>query len=397
VLIAIGVSGGIAAYKACEIVRGLDRAGADVQVILTRNATRFITPLTLQTLSRRKALVETFDTDEERTIQHIELTRQIAALTVAPATANVLAKFANGVADDLLSTFYLAVTAPVVLAPAMNTRMWLHATTRDNLATLERRGHQVVQPAEGWLAEGETGWGRLADPGAIVEATLIAARRSSELDGKKIVVTAGPTREIVDPVRFLSNRSSGKMGYALAAAAARRGARVVLISGPVSLAPPFGVERIEIETTEEMRAAVHAERDGADAVFMAAAVSDYRPQASAEKIKKSGSDLVLRLREGPDILAEAGSRRLERILVGFAAETESVVDNAQSKLARKNLDFIVANDVSGADVGLEADDNAVTILRRDGARWDVPRRSKILVAESILDRVFGSDSEGDPS
>jgi phosphopantothenoylcysteine decarboxylase/phosphopantothenate--cysteine ligase len=391
VLIALGVSGGIAAYKACEIVRGLDRAGADTQVILTRNATEFITPLTLQTLSRRKALVETFDPDEERTIQHIELTRRIAALVVAPATANVLGKFAHGVADDLLTTFYVSVTAPVVLAPSMNTRMWLHPATRESVATLERRGHHVVHPDSGWLAEGESGWGRLADPERIVEATLAAARRSTELAGKKIVVSAGATREPIDPVRYLSNRSSGKMGYALADAAARRGAEVVLISGPTRLAPPFGVERIAVESAEQMRDAVHRERRGAHALFMAAAVSDFVPVVSASKIKKDGSSLALELREGNDILAEAGADRAEEILVGFAAETESLLDNARAKLDRKNLDFIVANDVARAGIGMDADDNEVTILRRDGRRWDLPRDSKRRIAEAILDRVVGGE------
>jgi phosphopantothenoylcysteine decarboxylase/phosphopantothenate--cysteine ligase len=389
VLIALGVTGGIAAYKACEIVRGLDRAGAEVQVLMTENATRFITPLTLQTLSRRRVLHRAFDLDSEETIQHIELTRRVSALVVAPATANSLAKFANGVADDLLSTFYISVTAPVLVAPAMNTRMWLHPSTRENLARLAARGVQVVEPESGWLAEGETGWGRLAEPQSIVSAALAAARRSTQLEGKTIVVTAGPTREAVDPVRFLSNRSSGKMGYALAAAAARRGARVKLISGPVDLAAPFGVERSVVVDSASMRETLLAARDGAEAVFMAAAVSDYVPRAATSKIKRSGESLTLTLDEGPDILAELGRDRRERILVGFAAETESLVDNARDKLRRKHLDFIVANDVSQPGCGFDADDNAVTVLGRDGGVWEVPRRSKTEVAEAILDCVFG--------
>jgi phosphopantothenoylcysteine decarboxylase/phosphopantothenate--cysteine ligase len=389
VLVALGVSGGIAAYKACEIVRGLDRASVEVQVILTRNATEFVTPLTLQTLSRRRVLLEPFTLEQEQTIQHIELTRRIAALVVAPATANILAKFAHGVADDLLSTFYVSVTAPVIVAPAMNTRMWLHPTTRENVGLLRRRGVHVVEPASGWLAEGETGWGRLASPESIVEATLGAARRSSQLAGKRILVTAGPTREPIDPVRYLSNRSSGKMGYAVAAAAARRGADVVLISGPVDLAPPFGVRHVPVATVSEMRQAVLRHRPGAEAVFMAAAVSDYVPRAASSKIKKDGRSLTLTLEEGPDILEELGRKREERILVGFAAETESLLSNAKAKLARKNLDFIVANDVSRSDVGFEVDDNAVTILDRDGDRHEVPRAAKNRIAEAILDRVFG--------
>jgi len=394
-LIALGVSGGIAAYKACEVVRGLDTAGADVQVLMTRNATQFITPLTLQALSRRRVLIEQFDLDAEQTIQHIDLTRKIAALTVAPATANVLAKLAGGIADDLLSTFYVSVTAPVVVAPAMNTRMWLHSATQANLSRLKARGVRVVDPESGWLAEGETGWGRLAAPERIVAATLAAARRSRQLTGKTVLVTAGPTREAIDPVRFVSNRSSGKMGYALAAACARRGARVVLVSGPVDLPTPFGVERISIHTSAEMREAVLERRAGAEAVFMAAAVADYIPRAAQAKLKKSGGTLTLTLDEGPDILAGLGAERRERLLVGFAAETEALVDNARSKLERKNLDFIVANDVSRPGIGIEADDNAVTILGRAGEVWEVPRQSKAEVAEEILDRIFGTAGEAE--
>ena len=388
-LIALGVTGGIAAYKACEVVRGLNRGGADVQVIQTRNSARFITPLTLQTLSGRRVLCDVFDLGVEQTIQHIELTRRIDALVVAPATANALAKFARGIADDLLSTFFISVTAPVVLAPAMNTRMWLHPSTQESLALLKSRGAHVVEPDTGWLAEGETGWGRLAEPETIVSETLRLARRSSQLQGKKVVVTAGPTREAIDPVRFISNRSSGKMGYALAAAAARRGAEVVLVSGAVDRPLPYGVERVAVESLAEMREAVLEARTDAEAVFMAAAVSDYVPRFSESKIKKSGSGLTLALEEGPDILAELGRDRRERILVGFAAETESVLENASGKLERKNLDFIVANDVSKPGVGIEADDNAVTVLGRDGQAWEVSRRPKAEVAEAILDRIFG--------
>ena len=388
-LVALGVGGGIAAYKACEIVRALDRADVGVQVLLTRNATQFITPLTLQTLSRRKVLVEPFDLDDERTVQHIELTRRIAAFVVAPATANLLAKFSRGIADDLVSTFYTSVTAPVLVAPAMNTRMLLHPATQENLVRLRARGVRVVDAESGWLAEGEVGRGRMAEPSRIVEATLAAACRSRQLEGQTVVVTAGPTRERLDPVRFLSNRSSGKMGYALAAAAARRGARVTLISGPVNLAPPFGVECVPVETAAEMREEVLRARKGAAAVFMAAAVSDYVPQAVASKIKRSGGPLVLTLDEGTDILAELGRTREEPLLVGFAAETDDLIENARAKLERKNVDFVVANDVSRADIGFDSDHNQVTILGRDGGIWEVPRASKAEVAEAILDQVLG--------
>lgn len=394
-LIALGVTGGIAAYKTPEIVRGLDKAGADVQVILTTHATEFVTPLTLQTLSRRKVLIDQYDLDSDQTIQHIELTRSIDALVVAPATANILAKFARGVADDLLSTFYTAVTASVVVAPAMNTRMWQHPATQANLDVLRSRGVAIVDPESGWLAEGETGQGRMAEPGQVVERTLLAARRSTQLSGKKIVVTAGPTREPIDPVRFISNRSSGKMGYALAAAAARRGARVVLVSGPVNLPLPFGVDRVDVETSEQMSVAVNEARKGAEAVFMAAAVSDYIPRYAASKIKKSGEGLSLDLDEGPDILAGLGRDRDERVLVGFAAETDDLATNARSKLERKGADYIVANDVSRADIGMDSEDNAVTILGREGQVWEVPKASKAEIAEAILDRVLGPVPAGE--
>jgi phosphopantothenoylcysteine decarboxylase/phosphopantothenate--cysteine ligase len=397
VLIVLGVSGGIAAYKSPEIVRGLDKAGAEVQVILTDHAAEFVTPLTLQTLSRRRVLTGQYDRDDDRTIRHIELTRQVDVLVVAPATANTLAKMAQGVADDLLSTFYTAVTAPVVVAPAMNTRMWLHQATQDNLALLRARGVRVIDPESGWLAEGETGQGRMAEPETVVAAALDAARRSKTLAGRTIVVTAGPTREPLDPVRYLSNRSSGKMGYALAAAAARRGAQVVLISGPVDLPLPYGVERVCVESSAQMREAVMRARDGAEAVFMAAAVSDYLPRYSSSKVKKTGGTLELRLDEGPDILAELGRERRERVLVGFAAETEDLVANARAKLERKQVDFIVANDVSGADVGIGADHNAVTILARGGASWEVPRATKAEIAEAILDRTLGAVPAGEKS
>lgn len=389
-LIALGVSGGIAAYKACEIVRGLTKAGADVQVILTPAATRFVTPLTLQTLSRRRVMTDPWDLSSDETIQHVELARRIDVLAVAPATANALAKFAHGLADDLLSTFHVAVDKPVVLAPAMNTRMWFHPATRANVATLRERGARFVEPESGWLAEGEEGVGRLADPARIVEAVLAAARRGADLAGRTIVVTAGPTREAIDPVRYLSNRSSGKMGYAIAAAAARRGAEVVLVSGPTEIAPPGGVRLVRVETASQMREAVLEARGGAHAIFMVAAVSDYVPAAAPSKLKKTGSALTLVLDEGPDILAELGRMKGETILVGFAAETDDLLRNASDKLSRKNADFIVANDVSAPGLGFGSDRNAVTVLDRRGGRHAIPEGGKDAVAEAILDRVFGT-------
>lgn len=393
-LIALGVSGGIAAYKAAEIARGLIKAGADVQPILTDNAERFVTPLTLQTLTQRPVLTQTFDLDQTKTVQHIELAREVDALVVAPATANVLAKFARGIADDLLSTFFISVTCPIVLAPAMNTRMWLNDATQESLSALRKRGVRIVDPEAGWLAEREEGVGRLADPATIVEATLEVARRSTSLVGRTVVVSAGPTREPIDPVRFLTNRSSGKMGFALAEAAARRGATVHLVSGVVSLPTPFGVTRHDVETSAQLREKMLELRNGADAIFMAAAVSDYLPRTSEQKIKKSGASLTLTLDEGPDILAELGASRGDEVLVGFAAETQDLLNNAQAKLKKKGADFIVANDVSTKEIGFESNDNAVTILDADGGKRTIDRASKREVAEKILDHCLARVAAG---
>jgi phosphopantothenoylcysteine decarboxylase/phosphopantothenate--cysteine ligase len=389
VRVVLGVAGGIAAYKACEIVRRLTEQGASVQVVMTSNAERFITPLTLQTLSANKVWTDAWELDADDAIRHIELTRDLDVFAVAPATANVLAKMAHGLADDALSTFALAVTAPVVLAPAMNTRMWLHPATQSAIKTLRSRGATIIDPDSGWLAERETGLGRLAAPDRIASTILEAGRRARSLSGRKIVVAAGPTREPIDPVRYLSNGSSGKMGYALAAAAARRGAEVVLVSGPVDLAAPFGAKVIAVTTAREMREAVLAERRGAHAVFMVAAVSDYAPVPAPDKIKKTGGPLTLLLDEGPDILAELGRTKGPEILVGFAAETSDLLDNAAKKLTEKSADFIVANDVAAPGLGIGSDRNAVTILARDGGVWPVGEASKSEIADAILDRVVG--------
>jgi phosphopantothenoylcysteine decarboxylase/phosphopantothenate--cysteine ligase len=391
--VALGVTGGIAAYKACEIVRGLTRAGAEVQVILTPGGSRFITPLTLQTLSGNPVLRDQFELrddgqTDDRPVRHIELTRRISVFAVAPATANVLAKFARGIADDFLTTFHLAVTAPVVMAPAMNTRMWNHPATQENLGILQDRGVRMVGPGTGWLAEREEGVGRMAEPEEIVQEILTAGAISTALAGKKIVVTAGPTREPVDPVRYLSNRSSGKMGFALADAAVRRGAEVTLVSGPVALPTPPGVCRIDVDTSHQMRKAVLDSRAGCDAIIMAAAVADYLPQASRTKIKKTGSSLTLELDEGPDILKELGESRGQELLIGFAAETDDLLENARSKLQKKNLDYIVANDVAAEGIGIDAVENEVTILDRQGGSCHLPRDHKSRIAAAILDHVF---------
>jgi phosphopantothenoylcysteine decarboxylase/phosphopantothenate--cysteine ligase len=393
--VALGVTGGIAAYKAAEIVRGLDRAGVQVQVVMTRNGARFITPLTLQTLSRRPVIAEPWDLDPEAAVRHIELTRDMDALAVAPCTANAMAKFARGVADDFLSTLYTAAVGPVVVAPAMNTRMWLHEATQANLRVLRGRGHRIVEPESGWLAEREEGVGRLAEPDRVVAAIVEELHTGRSLAGRTVLVTAGPTREPVDPVRFVSNRSSGKMGYALAAAARQRGARVVLVTGPTDLAPPFGVEVVPVETAAEMRDAVVSrveELASSDTVIMAAAVADYAPRPARSKIKKSGDTMTLEMERAPDILAELGARKRRSggpVLVGFAAETDDLIPHATAKLERKNADFIVANDVSRPGLGMDADDNQVSVLDRDGGRHDLGPAPKSVIARGILDRVFG--------
>jgi len=369
-------------------VRGFDRREVAVQVLATENATRFVAPLALATLSRRPVLRDGLDRADDAGVWHVDLAREVAALVVAPATANVVAKLAAGIADDILTTFALAVTAPVVVAPSMNTRMLLHPATQENLRVLRTRGVEVVDPDTGWLAEREIGWGRMAEPERIVDATLAAARRSRELDGRTVVVTAGPTRERVDPVRFLSNRSSGKMGFAIAAACAARGASVVLVHGPVEIAPPWGVRCVAVETAAEMRAAVMRERRGAAAVFMVAAVSDFAPRYSSSKIHRSGESVTLTLDPQPDILAELARTRGDEILVGFAAETDRVVEGGRRKLEEKGVDFLVANDVANDGIGIDANDNEVTILARDGRLWHVPRASKREIAETVVDRVF---------
>ena len=383
--IALGVSAGIAAYKAPEIVRGLYRAGADVRVLMSGNASQFVTPLTLQTLSGHPVVRDPWGLDSDDTVRHIDLTREIDAFVVAPTTANQLAKFARGVADGLLSTFYLAVTAPVVLAPSMNTRMWMHAATRENISLLKSRGVRIIPPDEGWLAEREVGVGRLAAVETIVREALAAADRSRVWTGRKVLISAGPTEEPFDPVRFLTNRSSGRMGYALAEAAARRGAEVVLVSGPVALECPYGVRRVSVRTSREMQAAMMAERNGAALIVMAAAVADYLPPCRDSKRKKTTEPWTVTMDRGPDILQELGASRSTEMLVGFAAETENLEENARRKLGSKNLDLIVANDVSDPDIGFGSADNCVAMLARDGRRWDYPKTSKQQLAEQLVE------------
>jgi phosphopantothenoylcysteine decarboxylase/phosphopantothenate--cysteine ligase len=389
--ILLGVSGGIAAYKAAEVVRGLVREGAEVRVVLTGRAEQFVTPMTLATLSGHEVFRTEFPPGEPGPeIRHIELARWADAMVVAPATANVLARFARGLADDLLSTVYLAFDGPLAVAPAMNPRMWDHPETRENMVRLAQRGAVVVAPEEGYMACGEEGAGRLARPESVVAAALAAARRSSSLEGRRILVSAGPTHEPLDPVRYLANRSSGKMGYAIAAAARARGAAVQLVTGPTSITPPFGVEVTRVGTAAEMQAALLERAAGADAIVMAAAVADHRPAAAAEQkisLDKTESYSVA-LVPNPDILAELVRRREPgQVIVGFAAETAATAERAIAKRKRKGCDLLVANDVTAAGAGFEVDTNEVTLVDAEDRAEAWPRLAKREVAERLWDRV----------
>jgi phosphopantothenoylcysteine decarboxylase/phosphopantothenate--cysteine ligase len=388
--VALGVCGGIAAYKAAEIVRLLQDRGIHVQVIMTDSAQEFVRPLTFAALSGEKVITGMFNREAgtepniDSAIEHIAVAQSIDALLVAPATADVIAKFAQGIANDFLTTLYLATTAPVVIAPAMNVNMWEHPATQENLATLRKRGVEIVEPGSGYLACGMTGPGRLAENEAIVTAALEALGSSQDLAGETVLISAGPTREKIDPVRYLSNRSSGRMGYALAEAALRRGARVLLVTGPTSLKPPSAAEIIQIQSAAEMTEAVLRLLPEASIVIKAAAVADYTiANPPDQKVKRFGP-LKLELTPTIDILAEIGRRKQGQIVIGFAAETENVVENARKKLTSKSLDAIVVNDVSKEGVGFDTDRNAVTILTASET-IAVPETTKWDVAQRVLD------------
>jgi phosphopantothenoylcysteine decarboxylase/phosphopantothenate--cysteine ligase len=388
VVVVLGVTGCIGAYKACEVLRELQRRGADVHVVMTQAATRFVSPMTFEALSHHPVFHDQWALGENGDIRHISLADDAELLLVAPATANILGKFARGIADDALSTLYLATRAPLVVAPAMNVNMFDHPAVQENLATLRARGVQVVEPGEGYLACGWLGRGRLAEVGAIVDAALARLARGRDLAGETVLVTAGPTVEDLDPVRFVSNRSSGAMGYRLAEAARDRGARVILVSGPTSLPEPRGVTFVSVRSAVEMQRAVGAHASEATVVVAAAAVSDYAPaQASRSKLKKTDGPMKLELVRTPDILKGLGESKGSKLLVGFAAETEDLVENARRKLEGKNLDLIVANDVTAPGAGFGTPTNSVVLLRRDGQRRDVPLASKREVAERILDEL----------
>ena len=386
--IVMGVTGSIAAYKAVEVVSRLRKLGAEVHVIMTRAAREFVTETTFREISGQHVAGDMWAPVHAFQVEHIALAKLADLVLVAPATAHVLAKAAHGLADDMLSTTLLATRAPVFFAPAMNTNMYENVATQENLQTLRKRGCHIIEPDSGHLACGTSGKGRLPEPAAIVAEVVRYFTQSQALAGRKVLVTAAGTREPIDPVRFLGNRSTGRMGFAVAAEAARRGAEVTLIAGPTSLRAPAGVRRIDVETAQEMRAAVLAAYDAADIVIKTAAVADYRPATVAEhKIKKSEGELTLTLVRNPDILYELGQKKIRQVLVGFAAETRDVAAYARAKLAKKNLDFIVANNVAESDAGFGAETNRVTIYGADGSEERYPLLSKAEVAAHILDKA----------
>jgi phosphopantothenoylcysteine decarboxylase/phosphopantothenate--cysteine ligase len=386
--IVVGVSGGIAAYKAAELVRLLVTAGAKVRVMMTRNAAEFITPLTLQTLSANPVATDTFSLTQESEIGHIRLADSADAIVIAPATSNVIAKAAVGIADDIVTTVLLAAQCPIAFAPAMNVHMYAHPTVAENLAKLRSRGVTVIEPGSGALACGYEGQGRLVEPPIIVEE-LTRMLSKNDLAAERILITAGPTQEAIDPVRFVSNRSTGKMGFAIARAAWRRGASVRIIAGPSAQATPHGVERVDTVSAKEMLDALSLNFPWCSAMIMAAAVADFRPKSPAShKLKKNPRGMTLDLSSIPDELPGFASRKGDRILVGFAAETEGLEDNALDKLRRKKLDLIVGNDVSRSDAGFAVDTNIVTLIGADGTVHTTPKMMKEEVGDVILDRIL---------
>ena len=389
--VVLGVGGGIAAYKAAELARVLQQRGCTVEVVMTSAAQQFVQPLTFASLTGRKVITGLWSLNSPEdtlssAVEHIRVAQDHDTLVVAPATADLLAKFAHGLADDFLSTLYLAFTGRVVLAPAMNTNMWNHPATRQNIDTLRSRGHVIVEPADGLLACGTTGPGRLAEPEDIADAVMKVRR---DLEGEIVIVTAGPTQEPLDPVRYISNRSSGKMGYAIAEAAAVRGAKVILISGPVNLAPPAGVTLVRVKTACEMREAVMRNLAQSSIVVKAAAVADYHLSAVPDqKVKKTATRFSLELDPTPDILAEVGKKKTDQLLIGFAAETQNLIEEARRKLKTKNCDMVVANLVNREDIGFESDDNEVVLVTRTGDPVHLARAPKREIADQIFDHAL---------
>ncbi len=391
--VVLGVGGGIAAYKAAELVRSLQARGHEVQVVMTRAAREFVQPLTFATLSGRKVITDLFAADSasetlSSAVEHISVAQENDVLLVAPATADLVAKFAHGLADDFLSTLYLAFRGKIAIAPAMNTQMWDHPATQENLRQLRSRGCSIIDPDEGWLACGVTGAGRLPDPARIAEFVDSWVRVRQDMAGESFLVTAGPTQEPIDPVRFISNRSSGKMGYAIAEAAEQRGAHVVLVSGPVNIPPPPRVELVPVQTAREMRQAVLGHLEKATIIVKSAAVADYHvAEVPRQKLKKTATRLSLELDPTPDILAEVGERKGDRLLIGFAAETQNLVEEARRKLVSKQCDMVVANLVGRDGLGFESDNNEVEMVTRAGQTVHAGPASKAKIAGQILDQI----------
>ena len=391
--IVLGVTGSIAAYKIASLASMLVKRQADVTVIMTPNATNFINPITFESLTGNKCLVDTFDRNFEFQVEHVSLAKQTDVVLVAPASANVIAKAAHGIADDMLTTTLLACTCPKIIAPAMNTRMYQNPVVQDNMRTLERYGMEVIAPASGYLACGDTGEGKMPEPEALLEA-IVRALTPKDLTGKRILVTAGPTREKLDPVRYISNHSTGKMGYAIASAAVRRGAKVTLVSGKTDLSYPAGVEAVPVESAADMAAAVKGAADEQDVIIMAAAVADYRPaEVADEKMKKKDGELSIALERTEDILAWLGAhRRPGLFLCGFSMETEHLLENSRQKLENKNIDMIVANNLKQEGAGFGPDTNVVTLLTKEETR-ELPLLSKEEVADRLLDHILAQKTE----
>ena len=394
--VVLGVTGGIACYKSCELVSRLVKAGVDVYVIMTEHATKLVQPLTFQTLSKHPVAVDTFQPVNAFEVEHIALAQRADLFLIAPATANILAKMAHGIADDMLSTTVLATKAPILVAPAMNTGMWENPATQENIRTLQKRGVQLCGPEGGRLACGDSGMGRMSEPAAIAEAALALLNQQETMRGLKVLVTAGPTREPIDPVRYITNRSSGKMGYALAEAALQMGAEVTLVSGPVTLTPPSGARVLPVETTEDLLTVMQAEAPAQDIIIQAAAPADYRPREVADqKIKKqAGEPFTLVMAETPDVAKAVGkARRADQFIAGFAAETEKLTEHAAEKLERKNLDMIIANDVTRPGAGFDVDTNIITVITKEGSK-DYPMMTKKELAQMILEEILNARNAG---
>ena len=390
--IALAVTGCIGAYKAAEVLRLLQQDGVDVRVAMTASAQQFVGPVTFEGLSGHPVITSMWEPSATGAIRHIELAQSIDLLVVAPATANILAKFANGICDDFVTTLYVSTTVPVLVAPAMNVEMLRHPATQENLARLAARGVHIVEPGSGYLACGMVGEGRLAEPREIADRAIALMRpglRPGDLSGQRVLVTAGPTREPIDPVRFVTNRSSGRMGYAVAEAAAARGAEVTLVSGPVSIEPPCAVDVVRVDTAAEMAAATLERVEWSTMIVKSAAVADYRPVSVADrKIKKAGDSMTIEMEKTEDILAAIGTRKGDRVLVGFAAETNDLIENARKKLESKNADLIVANDVTREGAGFDGDTNIAVLVDRDGRADELPMMSKRQLADRILDAAL---------